>query len=87
MSQTAVGKRNERDGQAVGCASPDDESLPLTEHKTGTLVQPLDSPAHSHPSGDMVITAEMCFFCFDVLHCHLNQSASLRQPTFSNDSL
>lgn len=87
MSQVGVSQRKERDGQSqpLRCGSQEDEALP--GHRNGTLVQPLDSPAHSSPSSGMVITAEMCFFCFDVLHCHLNQSASLRQPTFSNDSL
>ena len=86
MSQAVVGQRKERDGQSqsLRCSSPDDE---LCGHRNGTLVRPMHSPAHSCPSSGMVITAEMCFFCFDVLYCHLNQSASLRQPTFSNDSL
>jgi len=28
---------------------------------------------------------EMCFFCFDVLYCHLYQLNAPRVPAFTND--
>lgn len=88
MSQAAVGGK-ERESSAQSsvrqCVSPDDE--PLTSRMNGTPVRPMGSSHFSFPDSGMVITTEMCFFCFDVLHCHLNQGASLRPPAFSNESL
>lgn len=37
------------------------------------------------PQRDMVISPEMCYFCFDVLYCHLSRSP-LKTPAFSNES-
>ncbi|ENN72119.1 AMMECR1-like protein [Dendroctonus ponderosae] len=34
----------------------------------------------------MVAMPEMCFFCFDVLYCHLYNLAPPKTPTFSNDA-
>ncbi|XP_068912684.1 AMMECR1-like protein isoform X1 [Tenebrio molitor] len=34
----------------------------------------------------MVALPEMCFFCFDVLYCHLYNLAPPKTPTFSNDA-
>ncbi|XP_076349750.1 uncharacterized protein CG5902-like isoform X3 [Tachypleus tridentatus] len=34
----------------------------------------------------MVISMDMCFFCFDVLYCHLNQFEAPNPPNFPNDS-
>ncbi|XP_013794474.1 AMME syndrome candidate gene 1 protein-like [Limulus polyphemus] len=33
----------------------------------------------------MVACVEMCFFCFDVLYCHLNQFEPPKSPNFPND--
>jgi uncharacterized protein (TIGR00296 family) len=33
----------------------------------------------------MVACVEMCFFCFDVLYCHLHNSDTLMIPNFAND--
>ncbi|RZC39400.1 AMMECR1-like protein [Asbolus verrucosus] len=37
-------------------------------------------------SNGMVALPEMCFFCFDVLYCHLYNLAPPKTPTFSNDA-
>lgn len=34
----------------------------------------------------MVALPEMCFFCFDVLYCHLYNLAPPKTPSFSNDA-
>lgn len=36
--------------------------------------------------GGMVALPEMCFFCFDVLYCHLYNLAPPKTPSFSNDA-
>ncbi|KYO38283.1 AMME syndrome candidate 1 protein isoform B [Alligator mississippiensis] len=33
----------------------------------------------------MVVSAEMCCFCFDVLYCHLYGYQPPRSPRFTND--
>lgn len=39
-----------------------------------------------YPNGKQdVVCAEMCFFCFDVLVCHLNNVAAPKNPCFTND--
>lgn len=35
---------------------------------------------------NVVVCVEMCFFCFDVLYCHLNQFDPPKTPSFPNDS-
>ncbi|XP_050044262.1 nuclear protein AMMECR1 isoform X1 [Dermacentor andersoni] len=50
----------------------------------GTIVH----PNHFHPShykNGMVVCVEMCFFCFDVLYCHLNQYEPPKPPNFPNE--
>ncbi|XP_036596353.1 AMME syndrome candidate gene 1 protein isoform X2 [Trichosurus vulpecula] len=48
--------------------------------------QPLAAPA---PGGGgarkMVVSPEMCCFCFDVLYCHLNGYQQPRAPRFTNE--
>ena len=62
----------------------------LTGGMNGTVVEPLPSHSLSPISNKnrMVISPEMCFYCFDVLHCHLDRSheRNLRSPSFSDDS-
>lgn len=46
-------------------------------------------PFHCGPGGgtSTVVRAEMCFFCFDVLNCHLNNCDPPKTPpSFPNDS-
>ena len=33
----------------------------------------------------MVIGPEMCYFCFDVLYSHLNNTETPKNPNFTND--
>jgi uncharacterized protein (TIGR00296 family) len=33
----------------------------------------------------MIVSSEMCFFCFDVLSCHLNQCDPPKAPHFNNE--
>ncbi|RWS12218.1 AMME syndrome candidate 1-like protein [Dinothrombium tinctorium] len=35
----------------------------------------------------MIISVDMCFFCFDVLYCHLHQYEAPKTPNFPNESL
>lgn len=35
---------------------------------------------------DLVAVPDMCFFCFEVLQCELNNRAGPRDPTFTNDA-
>lgn len=81
-------------GSGRHCASLDDEVsssslLPsLNGGLNGTVVEPILSHHHLSPSSEhrMVITPEMCFFCFDVLHFHLDRGLNLRSPSFTDDS-
>jgi len=44
------------------------------------------SPRHSEPSsGFKIIKPEMCYYCFDVLYCHLFNLQSPLVPPFCND--
>ena len=47
------------------------------------------SSAHSnyHKNGYTVAVADMCFFCFDVLHSHLYSYEQPKSPIFTNESL
>ncbi|KAG1672978.1 AMMECR1-like protein [Nymphon striatum] len=49
---------------------------------------------HHHPNNglsvknnNMVVTMEMCFFCFDMLYCHLHQAEPPKSPVFPSESL
>lgn len=37
-------------------------------------------------SNQMVALPEMCFFCFDVLYCHLYNLSPPKTPFFTNDA-
>ena len=43
------------------------------------------SPRKQHLVGFRVIRPEMCFFCFDVLYCHLHDLHPPENPSFTND--
>ena len=43
--------------------------------------------AQSYKNGYTVATASMCFYCFDVLHSHLHNYETPKNPPFTNDSL
>ena len=38
-------------------------------------------------NNSMVVSSDMCFFCFDVLSSHLNQMEPPKTPNFPNDNL
>lgn len=91
MAQTNLVTANKKQkvGEDVvpqGCSSHDDEALTLNRNMNGTLVQPMTGHSLSVHRSGMIITAEMCFFCFDVLHSHLNRGVTIRTPNFSNNS-
>ncbi|XP_036379461.1 AMME syndrome candidate gene 1 protein isoform X2 [Megalops cyprinoides] len=52
-----------------------------------TGLSPNLSPGSGSGSGGrkMVVSAEMCCFCFDVLYCHLYNYQAPRTPRFTND--
>ncbi|KAL7853532.1 hypothetical protein AOLI_G00203760 [Acnodon oligacanthus] len=52
-----------------------------------TGLSPNLSPGPGSGSGarKMVVSAEMCCFCFDVLYCHLYGYQPPRTPRFTND--
>jgi uncharacterized protein (TIGR00296 family) len=101
MSQTSTSKKvRMTEGSPLKPCSSQEETassskLPsLNGGMNGTVVEPLSnhilslSPISSR--NRMVISPEMCFFCFDVLHCHLERSHDrifgLKSPSFSDDS-
>ncbi|XP_072482527.1 nuclear protein AMMECR1 [Notamacropus eugenii] len=47
--------------------------------------QPLAAPAPGGGARKMVVSPEMCCFCFDVLYCHLNGYQQPRAPRFTNE--
>lgn len=69
----------------------DEGSMPsLNEPGTGTMVQPTGHYVNNSGRGQpgMIVSAEMCFFCFDVLLAHLDQShQSPLTPPFTYGSL
>ncbi|RWS31560.1 hypothetical protein B4U80_02255 [Leptotrombidium deliense] len=46
----------------------------------------LQSPSTARDTSKMIISADMCFFCFDVLYCHLHQFEAPKTPNFTNES-
>ena len=38
------------------------------------------------PNG-LVVRPDMCYFCFDVLYCHLYSCEPPKNPSFNNESL
>lgn len=68
-----------------------DEECPpsLNEPQTGTVVQPtghfVSGLGGTLPG--MIVSAEMCFFCFDVLLSHLNRTNLPETPPFTDGSL
>lgn len=35
---------------------------------------------------ERIICPEMCYFCFDIIYCHLQKCDPPKTPNFSNDS-
>lgn len=52
----------------------------------GSAVHPNHYPSPSTQNNGLVIRAEMCFFCFDVLYAHLFSCEPPKSPNFTNDS-
>jgi len=50
-----------------------------------TGLSPTLSPGPGSGGRKMVVSAEMCCFCFDVLYCHLYGYQPPRTPRFTND--
>jgi len=53
-------------------------------HAHGHHVQQLHNPRNGMNPGS-IIRPEMCYYCFDVLYCHLYQLDPPRVPMFTND--
>lgn len=47
--------------------------------RNGLFASPRRKPEHK------IIKPEMCYFCFDVLYCHLHDLSPPQVPSFSND--
>ncbi|XP_064456684.1 uncharacterized protein CG5902-like [Ornithodoros turicata] len=75
------------DAMAAGCCGTKKQKMNnnnSTPCCNGTIVH----PNHMQPSiykNNMVVCVEMCFFCFDVLYCHLNQFEPPKTPNFPNE--
>ncbi|KAI1286011.1 AMME syndrome -related protein [Halotydeus destructor] len=88
MAQELVGNKKLKvnaanEFPAASCSNSQPDLPPLNGSLNGTLVQPYRP--HLRTDG-MIISAEMCFYCFDVLHFHLKQGERLKMPNFSDDS-
>ena len=53
-------------------------------HAHGHHVQQLHNPRNGM-NPNSIIRPEMCYYCFDVLYCHLYQLDPPRVPMFTND--
>jgi uncharacterized protein (TIGR00296 family) len=78
-----VGSSSSAGNMPPQCSSTMPTPLALNGSLNGTLVQPC--PTYGTKK-DMIISAEMCFFCFDILHSHLDVGDYPRSPAFTNDS-
>ncbi|XP_042899970.1 uncharacterized protein CG5902 isoform X1 [Parasteatoda tepidariorum] len=74
---------------AAGCCGAKKQKL--NNHSSaccngnGTIIQHHNYQPNIFKNG-VVVCVEMCFFCFDVLYCHLNQYDPPKTPSFPNDS-
>ncbi|XP_066138150.1 AMMECR1-like protein isoform X1 [Euwallacea fornicatus] len=75
---------------AAGCCGTKKQKLnnsstaPLCN---GTMPAPTSGMISLNNGGlGMVALPDMCFFCFDVLYCHLHNLAPPKTPAFSNDA-
>ncbi|ELU02099.1 hypothetical protein CAPTEDRAFT_176511 [Capitella teleta] len=71
---------------AAGCCGVKKQklnnSMPSICCNGTSSVQTNGLPAHDTTT----IRPEMCYFCFDVLHCHLHNSDVPKTPSFCNDA-
>ncbi|XP_078786454.1 nuclear protein AMMECR1 isoform X3 [Oryzias latipes] len=77
-------------GGSSGCGSSGGGTNALSPAPAGyntSGLSPNLSPGPGSGSGGrkMVVSAEMCCFCFDVLYCHLYGYQPPRTPRFTND--
>lgn len=72
---------------SVGGSSGTNALSPVPAGYTSSGLAPNLSPGPGSGSGNrkMVVSAEMCCFCFDVLYCHLYGYQPPRTPRFTND--
>jgi len=70
-------KKMDRNGGASS------SSLSYPSPRNGIGPSPRGSNGYSQ---DSIIRPEMCYYCFDVLYCHLYQLDPPRVPTFTNGS-
>ncbi|KAF8782650.1 AMME syndrome candidate protein 1 like [Argiope bruennichi] len=72
---------------AAGCCGGKKEKQNYHFHPccNGTIVHPYTCQPSIYRGG-MVVCVEMCFFCFDVLYCYLNQYESPKTPNFPNEN-
>ncbi|XP_075389186.1 AMMECR1-like protein isoform X1 [Tenrec ecaudatus] len=63
------------------------ENYPITRmNPTSGALSPLPWPnGTANTTKNLVVTAEMCCYCFDVLYCHLYGFPQPRLPRFTND--
>ncbi|XP_055799177.1 nuclear protein AMMECR1-like [Salvelinus fontinalis] len=74
-------------GGPGGSSSSTNALSPAPGGYNSTGISPNLSPGCGSGSGGrkMVVSAEMCCFCFDVLYCHLYGYQPPRTPRFTND--
>ncbi|XP_051534311.1 nuclear protein AMMECR1-like isoform X2 [Myxocyprinus asiaticus] len=70
-----------------GCSSSNNTNAlsPTPGGYNSTGLSPNLSPGPGSGTRKMVVSAEMCCFCFDVLYCHLYGYQPPRTPRFTND--
>lgn len=83
----SAGRVNGLGGPGGGSASSTNALSPAPGGYNSTGLSPNLSPGPGSGSGGrkMVVSAEMCCFCFDVLYCHLYGYQPPRTPRFTND--
>lgn len=88
-STVAAGNMNRVNGLGGpgGSSSSTNALSPAPGGYNSTGISPNLSPGCGSGSGGrkMVVSAEMCCFCFDVLYCHLYGYQPPRTPRFTND--
>ncbi|KFM64944.1 AMMECR1-like protein, partial [Stegodyphus mimosarum] len=73
---------------AAGCCGAKKQKLNNNSspccNGNGTIIHHHNYQQNIYKHG-VVVCVEMCFFCFDVLYCHLNQFDPPKAPNFPND--
>ena len=79
-----VDEKRQHNKMAAGCCGVKKQKL------NNSLPSICCNGSTVHPNGyqnGLVIRPDMCYFCFDVLYCHLYSCEPPKNPSFNNESL